>query len=71
MLKAGGDIVVEWMHRIMNTAWRSGKVPGDWRKALVIPVHKKGSKLICKNYRGTSLLSIPGKVYMLRYWTRR
>ena len=43
MLKAGGDIVVEWMHKIVNTAWRSGKVPGDWRKALVIPVHKKGS----------------------------
>ena len=63
MLKAGGDIVVEWMHKIVNTAWRSGKVPGDWRKALVIPVHKKGSKLICKNYRGISLLSIPGKVY--------
>ena len=65
MLKAGGEIVVEWMHRsrIVNTAWRSGKVPGDWRKALVIPVHKKGSKLICKNYRGISLLSIPGKVY--------
>ena len=38
-------------------------MPGDWRKALVIPVHKKGSKLICKNYRGISLLSIPGKVY--------
>ena len=52
MLKAGEEIVVEWMHRVVNTAWRSGKVPGDWRKALVIPVHKKGSKLICKNYRG-------------------
>ena len=63
MLKAGGTIVVEWMHKIVNTAWRSGKVRGDWRKALVIPVHKKGSKLICKNYRGISLLSIPGKVY--------
>ena len=36
---------------------------GDWRKALVVPVHKKGSKLQCKNYRGISLLSIPGKVY--------
>ena len=63
MLKAGGEVVVEWLHRIMNRAWKSGMVPDDWRKALVVPVHKKGSKLQCKNYRGISLLSIPGKVY--------
>ena len=29
----------------------------------VIPVHKKGSRMQCTNYRGISLLSIPGKVY--------
>ena len=63
MLKAGGEVVVEWLHRIMNRAWMSSMVPDDWRKALVVPVHKKGSKVQCKNYRGISLLSIPGKVY--------
>ena len=63
MLKAGGEVVVEWLHRIMNRAWMNSMVPDDWRKALVVPVHKKGSKVQCKNYRGISLLSIPGKVY--------
>ena len=28
-----------------------------------MPVHKKGSKMKCENYRGISLLSIPSKVY--------
>ena len=51
------------MHSIVNVAWKAGYVPEDWRKALVIPVHKKGSKIQCTNYRGISLLSIPGKVY--------
>ena len=63
MLKAGGEVEVEWLHRVVNRAWKSGMVPDDWRKALVVPVHKKGSKLHCKNCRGISLLSIPGKVY--------
>ena len=27
-----------------------------------MPVHKKGSKMKCENYRGISLLSIPSKV---------
>ena len=28
-----------------------------------MPIHKKGSKILCNNYRGISLLSIPCKVY--------
>ena len=63
MLKAGGGVVVEWLHKIMDLAWRSGSVPMDWRRALIVPIHKKGSRTQCENYRGISLLSIPGKVY--------
>ena len=63
MLKAGGDVVVQWLHRIFCVAWGSGTVPANWRKAQIVPVHKKGSRTQCKNYRGISLLSVPGKVY--------
>ena len=28
-----------------------------------MPIHKKGSKMLCNNYRGISLLSIPCEVY--------
>ena len=37
----------------------------DWRKAQIVPVHKKGSRTQCKNYRRISLLSVPGKVYAI------
>ena len=40
-----------------------GKAPLEWRKAIIVPLHKKGSKLECQNYKGISLLSILGKVY--------
>jgi len=63
MLKAGGEAVVQWLHKIVDLAWSSGNVPMDWQKAVIVPIHKKGSKTQCKNYRGISLLSIPGKVY--------
>ena len=36
-------------------------VPKDWVKQVVVPIHKKGSKLCCDNHRGISLLSVPGK----------
>ena len=43
--------------------WQTGVVPRDWRRAVVVPIHKRGSKKLCKKYRGISLLSVPGKVF--------
>ena len=63
MLKAGDSVVVKWQYRIVDIAWATGEVPEDWKRAVKIPLHKKGSKGMCSNYRGISLLSVPGKVY--------
>ena len=42
-----------------------GRVLKDWQRAVIVPFYKgKGDKMECKNYRGISLLSIPGKVYI-------
>ncbi len=39
-------------------------MPEDWRKAIIVPLYKgKGSREECNNYRGISLLSVPGKIY--------
>ncbi len=59
LLKYGGEAIRDWMH-----AYKAGRVPQDWSKAAIVPMYKgKGDKSECGNYRGISLLSIPGKVY--------
>ncbi len=64
MLKYGGEIVVDWMMWICNLAWVQSKVPEDWRKAIIVTLYKgKGNREECNNYRGISLLSVPGKIY--------
>ncbi|KAK3513401.1 hypothetical protein QTP70_014229 [Hemibagrus guttatus] len=35
----------------------------DWATGVVIPLFKKGDRRVCSNYRGITLLSLPGKVY--------
>ena len=50
---------MRWLHIIFNVVWETGKAPEDWQKAVIVAIHKKGSKKLCKNYRGISLLSIP------------
>ena len=36
---------------------------GDWNNAVIDPIHKKGSRMECQNYRGVSEMSIVGKVF--------
>ena len=41
--------------------WRVGVAPGDWKNAVIVP--KKGQQIECTDYRGTSVMSIAGKVF--------
>lgn len=63
MLKAGGPDVISGLHSVLVAVWESGIIPFDWRQGLVVPIWKgKGDRLDCNNYRGVTLLSVPGKV---------
>ena len=70
MLKAGGMVAAEWLYRVIMLAWEKGKMAEDWKKAVIVPLHKKGSKMVCSNYRGISLLSVPAK-FLHESWTAR
>ena len=37
-------------------------MPQDWKDSVLVPVFKKNDRLICDDYCGISLLSVPGKV---------
>jgi len=64
MLCLGGEGVLEWLTRICRICLTEGVVPKDWQRAIIVSLYKgKGDRGECKNYRGISLLSIPGKVY--------
>ena len=41
----------------------SGSFPSDWKKGIVVPIHKKDGKQCFKNYHPVSLLPICGKIF--------
>ena len=52
------------MHAVLCSAWNTGIIPTDWKRGLVVPLWKgKGDHQDCNNYRGVTLLSVPGKVF--------
>ncbi|GAA6064832.1 receptor-type tyrosine-protein phosphatase F-like, partial [Tachysurus ichikawai] len=62
-LKSLDVVGLSWLTRLYNIAWRLGTVPLDWQTGVVVPLFKKGDRRMCSNYRGITLLSLPGKVY--------
>ena len=58
------------LHRLTILIWRHGKVPQQWKDAVITVLHKKGDKMECGNYRGISLVSHAGKV-LLKMVARR
>ena len=56
--------MLDWLRRVCSACVLEGKVSNDWMRVIIVPIYKgKGDRSICKNYRGRSILSIPGKVY--------
>ena len=65
LLKYGGKRVTEFLHAIITKVWETEVCPQDWKDAILVNIFKKGDAAVCNNYRGISLLSIPGKVFAL------
>ena len=43
--------------------WDQESVPENWTKGMVVKLPKKGNLANCNNWRGITLLSVPGKVF--------
>jgi hypothetical protein len=44
------------IHKFTNSIWNKVELPDQWKESIIIPVHKKGDKIGCNNYRGISPL---------------
>ncbi|CAH8626502.1 unnamed protein product [Schistosoma haematobium] len=62
-LKADVAATARILHILFNKIWDEEQVPTDWKEGLLIKIPKKGDLSKCDNYRGITLLSIPGKVF--------
>ena len=51
MVMYGGGRLMEVMLQVMNLVWRSESCLADWKRSLLVPLHKDGDNEEVGNYR--------------------
>jgi hypothetical protein len=62
MLKIASSVISEPLSWVINSSILSQTVPKVWKKARIIPLHKKKEKFQAKNYRPVSILPTCSKI---------
>jgi hypothetical protein len=57
LIQAGSEMLLSAIHKLINSIWNKEEEPDQWKESIIVPIHKKGDKTDCNNYRGISLLS--------------
>ena len=55
------DDAVKVLHSICQQIWKTQQWPQDWKRAVFIPIPKKGNAKECSNYRTIALISHTSK----------
>ena len=66
LLTTGSPAMILRLKMVFSIIWRTEVILSDWKKGILVPVFKhKGSKTDYNNYRGITLLSVPGKLFAM------
>ncbi|VDP39340.1 unnamed protein product [Schistosoma mattheei] len=62
-LKSDIELTTNMLYLLFKKIWEEEQVPMDWKVGHLIKISKKGDLSKYENYRGITLLSVPGKVF--------
>ena len=62
ILKKGGSIVACFLSNFFALTLKQARIPNAWKKAIVTPIYKNGSKTLVKNYRPISITSCCSRI---------
>jgi len=63
LIKARGRTICCAIHKLIISIWNKEELPEDWKESILVPIHKKGDKTDCNNYRAILLVTTTYKCF--------
>jgi hypothetical protein len=51
------------MYELVRQIWEEERIPKEWKETIIVPIHKRGDRDRCENYRGTALRNAAYKIF--------
>ena len=61
LIKEGGRTIRYQIHKLIVSIWNKEELPKEWKESIIVPIHKKGDKTDCNNYRVISICQLHTK----------
>jgi hypothetical protein len=68
LMKAGRETLHSEIHRLICCIWNKGKLPQQWKESIIVPIYKKGIRLIVIIIEESPSYRLPTKFYPTFFW---
>jgi hypothetical protein len=51
LIKCGGYKLMRRIYELVKQIWEEEIIPAEWKKTIIVPIHKRGDRDKCENYR--------------------
>jgi len=55
LIKYGGNKLLNRMCELVRQNWKEERIPEEWKEIIIVPIHNRGDKDRCENYRSIAL----------------
>jgi len=64
LIKYGGNKLLNRMYELVRQIWEEERLPEEWKETIIVPIHKRGDRDRCENYRGIALGNAAYKILL-------
>ena len=55
LIKYGGNKLLNRIYELARQIWKEERIREEWKKTIIVHIHKRGDRDRCENYRGIAL----------------
>ena len=55
LIKYGGYRLLNRIYELVRQILEEERIPAEWKETIIVPIHKRGDRDKCENYRGIAL----------------